>query len=53
MSQMVMSKRNANRIREGSRTVTFLIYAFITFLCFITIYPMYFCVIKSISDPLL
>lgn len=53
MSQMVKSKRNANRIREGSRTVTFLIYAFITFLCFITIYPMYFCVIKSISDPLL
>ena len=42
-----------NRIREGSPVATFLLYGLAALLCFITIYPMYYVIIRSISDPIL
>lgn len=47
------SVAKANHIKDGSSIVTFLFYAAVVFLCFITIYPMYYVIIKSISDPVL
>lgn len=43
----------ANRIKDGSPVVSFLFYAAVALLCFIAIYPMYYVIIKSISDPVL
>ena len=40
-----------NKIRDGSRVATFFIYAVALIICLITIYPMYYVVIRSISDP--
>ena len=40
-----------NKIRDGSRIATFFIYAVALVICLITIYPMYYVVIRSISDP--
>ena len=40
-----------NKIRDGSRIATFFIYAVALIICLITIYPMYYVVIRSISDP--
>lgn len=40
-----------NKIRDGSRLATFFIYAVALIICLITIYPMYYVVIRSISDP--
>ncbi|MEG0692187.1 MAG: carbohydrate ABC transporter permease, partial [Oscillospiraceae bacterium] len=40
-----------NRIRQGSRFATFLIYFIVGVCCFITLYPMYYVFIMSISEP--
>lgn len=38
-------------IREGSRAVDWMIAAVILICCFVTLYPMYYVLIMSISDP--
>ena len=45
-------KPRANRIREGSRLADVFIYALLVLICLITLYPMYYVFILSISDPL-
>lgn len=40
-----------NKIREGSRAATILIYCCIVAICFLTIYPMYYVLILSLSEP--
>ncbi len=42
-----------NRIKDGSKTATVILYALATIICLITLYPMYYVIIRSISDPLL
>ena len=42
----------ANRIREGSRIADVIIYLVLAIICFVTLYPMYYVLILSISDPL-
>ena len=42
----------ANRIREGSRVADVLIYLAAALVAFITIYPMYYVLILSLSDPI-
>lgn len=41
-----------NRIREGSRLADIIIYAVLVIICVVTLYPMYYVFILSISDPL-
>ena len=41
-----------NRIREGSRLADVIIYAVLIIICLVTLYPMYYVFILSISDPL-
>ena len=43
--------KNKNRVREGSRIATMIMYAISVFVIFITIYPMYYVLILSLSDP--
>ena len=43
--------RTKNRIREGNRFCTFLIYFMAALVCLITLYPMYYVLILSISAP--
>ena len=45
-----MSK-NPNRIRDGSPAATVSLYVLSIIICIVTLYPMYYVVIKSISDP--
>lgn len=40
-----------NKIREGSRLGTFMIYALMVIVIFITIYPVYYVLVLSLSDP--
>ena len=40
-----------NRIREGSRLATVIIYVVAALIAFITIYPMYYVLILSLSAP--
>ncbi|GHV28934.1 sugar ABC transporter permease [Spirochaetia bacterium] len=40
-----------NRVREGSRVVTVLFYVLGAAVIFITLYPMYYVLILSVSDP--
>jgi putative aldouronate transport system permease protein len=42
---------NKNRVREGSRAATVIMYAIAVFVIFITIYPMYYVLILSLSEP--
>ena len=42
---------NKNRVREGSRIATVIMYAIAVFVIFITIYPMYYVFILSLSEP--
>jgi len=44
--------RKRNQIKEGTTIGNFIIYAFMILVCFITLYPMYYVLILSISDPL-
>lgn len=41
-----------NKIKDGSTTVDVIVYILAGIICFITIYPMYYVIIRSISDPL-
>jgi putative aldouronate transport system permease protein len=49
----IMGKRNYNQnaIKEGSPIADFFIYFFTIFICIITLYPFYYVVIMSVSDP--
>lgn len=46
-----MGTRDRSRIREGSKAVDILIYVFAAFAAFITLYPIYYVLIQSISEP--
>ena len=41
-----------NRIREGSRVADVIIYIVLGIICLVTLYPMYYVFLLSISDPL-
>lgn len=43
--------KRKNHIRDGSPVATFILYVISAIICFVTLYPMYYVVIKSISDP--
>lgn len=47
-----MSKRNPNRIKEGSSVATVVIHAILLLLALICIYPMWYTIIISVSQPL-
>ena len=47
-----MSKRNPNKIKEGSPIVTFLVHAVLVLLALICIYPVWYTFIISLSSPL-
>jgi putative aldouronate transport system permease protein len=47
-----MAKKNANRIREGSIVGDVIVYAIVALLCFIALYPMYYVLVISLSDPI-
>jgi len=40
-----------NKIKEGSLAADIILYAIAIFVCVITVYPMYYVIIRSISDP--
>ncbi|MEA4890606.1 MAG: carbohydrate ABC transporter permease [Clostridiaceae bacterium] len=44
--------RKRNQIKEGTTIGNIIIYAVMILVCFITLYPMYYALILSISDPL-
>ena len=48
--KMMKKTVNPNKIREGSRVADFLVYALTVFVILITLYPMYYVVIMSVSD---
>jgi putative aldouronate transport system permease protein len=43
--------RTKNNVREGSRVATVIIYIVAVFVVFVTLYPMYYVFILSLSDP--
>lgn len=47
-----MSKHNPNKIKEGSSIATFLIHAILILLALICIYPVWYVIIISVSEPL-
>lgn len=51
MTTLAEKKRSKNRIHEGSLLVDIIIYAIAIFLIFITLYPMYYILIISLSSP--
>jgi putative aldouronate transport system permease protein len=40
-----------NKVREGSRTATAIMYVLAVFVVFVTLYPMYYVLILSLSEP--
>ncbi len=46
-----MKKQTATAIHEGNRLATFLMYAACVLIAFITLYPMYYVLILSLSAP--
>ena len=48
---MTKTSTASNKIREGSRAATVLIYCCVIAICFVTIYPMYYVLILSLSEP--
>jgi putative aldouronate transport system permease protein len=44
--------KTKNRIREGNRVATVIMYVIAAFVIFITLYPMYYVLILSLSEPL-
>lgn len=46
-----MTVNRTNRIREGSRAVTALIYVLAVLIGLVTLYPMYYVLILSLSEP--
>lgn len=47
----VLTKNHHGRIKEGNRFVTVILYLLVLLICLITIYPMYYVLILSISSP--
>lgn len=47
-----MNKKNANQIQRGSKVVDVIFYILALLVCLITLYPFYYVVIMSISDPI-
>lgn len=47
-----MAGKNANRIREGSVLGDIIVYVIVALLCFIALYPMYYVLVISLSDPI-
>ncbi len=47
-----MSKRNPNKIKEGSSIATFLVHALLILLALICVYPIWYTFIISLSTPL-
>lgn len=43
--------RKHNKIREGSPVATAILYLLLILICIVTVYPMYYVLILSISDP--
>lgn len=43
--------KNPNKIREGSVVADVIFYILAIFFAFITLYPMYYVLILSLSDP--
>lgn len=43
--------KTKNRIREGSRAATVIMYVIAAAICFCTLYPMYYVLILSLSEP--
>ena len=46
-----MKKQNKNKIKEGNRAVTAVLYILAAIAAFITLYPMYYVLILSLSEP--
>ncbi|MEG0691531.1 MAG: carbohydrate ABC transporter permease [Oscillospiraceae bacterium] len=44
--------KNKNAIKEGSKAFDIVVYVLAGILCLITVYPMYYVIILSISDPI-
>ncbi|NMA84046.1 MAG: carbohydrate ABC transporter permease [Epulopiscium sp.] len=49
---IVRKKKNLNQIRRGSKIVDIVFYSLALLVCLITLYPFYYVVIMSISDPM-
>jgi putative aldouronate transport system permease protein len=43
--------KNRNRVREGSRAATVIMYVLAAAIVFVTLYPMYYVLILSLSEP--
>lgn len=50
---MVGVKRKNKAISDGNKLATASMYAILVVVCFITVYPMYYVLILSLSDPLI
>ena len=48
----LLSKKNPNKIKEGSRIADFMIYFFAILICIATLYPFYYVAVMSVSDPM-
>ena len=44
-------RKNPNKIREGSRVATIIIYIAVALICLVTLYPFYYVFIQSFADP--
>ena len=47
-----MAKKNPNRIKEGSPIATFLVHFILFILALICIYPVWYTIIISVSEPI-
>ena len=45
------NRKNIHTIREGNPAVTALLYLLVILICIVTLYPMYYVLILSISAP--
>ena len=52
MKTVAETNYSRNKIKQGSKVIDVIFIAIATFLCFITLYPMYYVLIMSISDPI-
>lgn len=50
-TKRTLRKRNPNKIRENGRVSTIVMYAIAILVLFITLYPMYYVLILSLSEP--
>lgn len=48
---MSVLKRNPNKIREGSKLATAVIYIAVGLICLVALYPFYYVFIQSFADP--